>query len=324
MCKALIPIILTTKESYFRYVRQNLSAAEEAKTYSACIPDFLRNRPTNVVKHCFRRWEESINITPDEIDQLDDGHFLVKSQTPGSSQVYSLNFSSTEFPIPSCDCDDWAKHHMVCKHLCAIFRHIDGWHWEQLPEEYRNNPFLTLDNNVLMEFNSFPIQNHEEEINQLDHDQPKMGIAMEENSKIQDISIPSKSRISKLRSNISSYCQIIKDYSYNCRDIEILQEVCQNLHLNIDVLKHNLSLNADASELILEDPEKEMTHISTKPLNIKRLSLSKKKKKGVGRHGISAEKMKFHYSSKGVDDLLRESTCNGRSKCEQKRIMVHC
>lgn len=69
---------------------------------------------------------------------------------------------------------------MVCKHFCAIFRHIDGWHWEQLPEEYRNNPFFTLDNDVLMEFNSFPIQNHEEEINHLDHDQPKMGIAMEE------------------------------------------------------------------------------------------------------------------------------------------------
>lgn len=213
MFKALISIILKTKESYFRYVRQNLAAAEEAKTYSACIPDFLKNRPTNVVKHCFRRWEESINITPDEIDQLDDGHFLVKSQTPGSSQVYSLNFSSTEFPVPFCDCDDWAKHHMVCKHFCAIFRHIDGWHWEQLPEEYRNNPFLTLDNDVLMEFNSFPIQNHEEEINQLDHDQPKMGIATEEISKIQDISIPSKSKISKLRTNISSYCQIIKDYS---------------------------------------------------------------------------------------------------------------
>lgn len=87
--------------TYQRYVRQNLSAAEEAKTYSACIPDFLRNRPTNVVKHCFRRWEESINITPDEIDQLDDRHFLVKSQTPGSPQVYSLNFSSTQFPVPS-------------------------------------------------------------------------------------------------------------------------------------------------------------------------------------------------------------------------------
>lgn len=75
--------------------------------------------------------------------------------------------------------------------------------------------------------------------------------------------------------------------------------MCQNLHLNIDVLKHNLSLNADASELILEDPEKEMTHISTKPLNIKRLSLSKKKKKGVGRHGISAEKNEVSLFLKG-------------------------
>lgn len=170
---------------------------------------------------------------------------------------------------------------MVCKHFCVIYRHVDCWQWEQLPEEYRNTPFLTLDNDFLMEFNSFPIQNHEEEINQLDHDQQKMGIAMEEISKIQDISIPSKSKISKLRSNISSYCSMIKDYSYNCKDIEILQEACQNLHLdiNVHVLKCNLSLNADASEIILEDPEKEMTLISTKPLNIKRLSLSKKKKK---------------------------------------------
>lgn len=95
---------------------------------------------------------------------------------------------------------------MVCKHFCVIYIHVDCWQWEQLPEEYRNNPFLTLDNDFLMEFNSFPIQNHEEEINQLDHDQQKMGIAMEEISKIQDISIPSKSKISKLRSNISSYC----------------------------------------------------------------------------------------------------------------------
>lgn len=155
---------------------------------------------------------------------------------------------------------------------------------------------------------------------------------MEEISKIQDISIPRKSKISKLRSNISSYCKIIKDYSYNCKDIEILQEACQNLHLdiNVHVLKCNLSLNADASEIILEDPEKEMTLISTKPLNIKRLSLSKKKKKGVGRHGISAEKMKFHYSSKGVDDLLRESNdvkgilrkTSSEPSCQQRRLFI--
>lgn len=93
--------------------------------------------------------------------------------------------------------------------------------------------------------------------------------------------------------------------------------MCQNLHLNINVhvLKCNLSLNADASELILKDPEKEITKLSTKPLNIKRLSLQRTRKKGVGRHGISVEKMKFHYSSKGVDDLLRDS--NGRSKYDQ-------
>lgn len=74
--------------------------------------------------------------------------------------------------------------------------------------------------------------------------------------KIQDLNIPRKSNISKLRSNIGGYCQIIKDFPYNCKDNEILNEVCQNWQQNIDVLKRNLSLNADAPKLILEDSER--------------------------------------------------------------------
>ncbi|XP_056009107.1 uncharacterized protein LOC130051290 [Ostrea edulis] len=303
-------------DTYQRYVRQNLSAAEEAKTYSANIPDFLRNRPKNVVKHCFTRWEESINIPANDIDQVGDGHFLVKSQNPGSSEVYSVNFFSTEFPVPSCDCDDWARHHMVCKHFSAIFRHMNGWHWEQLPAEYRNNPFLTLDKDVLLEYNSFPVQERKEESNRLDK-QAQKETAIKEQSNIREISLPSKSKLSKLHSNISSYCQIIKDYAYNCKDNGILQEICQNLHVNVDVLKRNLSQETDSTEFILDNPEKKMTHIAT--ANINRLSLSKRKKKGAGRHGVSAEKMKYHYSSKGIDDLMTESN---EERCVDEEVIT--
>lgn len=176
----------------FRYVRQNLSSAEEERNYAENIPGFLVNRPGSVVKNCYKSCpDDSVNISVDDIDQIGEGQFLVKSQTPGCSQVYTVNFSPGDFPIPSCSCDDWRKHHLICKHFCAIFRHTP-WKWEQLPEEYRNNPFITLDDDVLHHFcsltdkettrNSEPFQEYESSM-----------------KGSQPLPVPSKSRMSKLR-----------------------------------------------------------------------------------------------------------------------------
>ena len=41
---------------------------------------------------------------------------------PGSSQLFNVNYSYWEFPLPSCSWEDWRKQHLICKHFCAIHR----------------------------------------------------------------------------------------------------------------------------------------------------------------------------------------------------------
>ena len=62
-----------------------------------------------------------------------------------------------------------------------------------------------------------------------------------------------------------------------------------------------------------------MTHIATSPAckSVNRLSLSKKRMKGVGRHGSSADKIR-RYTSKGVGDLWT----NENGKCT-RIIILH-
>lgn len=277
----------------FRYVRQNLSSAEEARNYAENIPGFLVNRPGSVVKHCYKRWDDSANISVDDIDQIGEGQFLVKSQTPGCSQVYTVNFSPGDFPIPCCSCDDWRKHHLICKHFCAIFRHTP-WKWEQLPEEYRNNPFITLDDDVLHHFcsptdeettrNSEPFQEYES--------------SMKES---QPLPVPSKSRMSKLRSKILGICEVIKSHVYSCKDEVRLEEFYNKLQNTAETLR---DVSCEKNEFLV-DEEKDMTHIGTP--KARRLSLSNKRRKGTGRHGLAADKLKT-YSSKGIGDLLQRES----------------
>lgn len=272
-------------------------SAEESKKYNPDIPNFLTNRPRNVMKHCFKRWEESENISLDDIDHVGEGQFLVKSQVPESSQVYCVCFSASEFPVPSCDCEDWTKHHLPCNHFFAVFRNVPGWHWDKLPENYRNNPFLTLDDSVLCDFTLTSVVSKEKLIVS---EESRMG-SKTDSSQVGDIPLPKKSRISKFRSSVNSYCQMIKDYSYSCKDENILESLNTKLQDTLDSLTTSFS---ETDTLLLDHPKKQMTHIATTPSKgINRLSLTKRRRKGVGRHGSSAESMRKH-TSRGVDDLL--------------------
>lgn len=62
----------------------------------------------------------------------------------------------------------------------------------------------------------------------------------------------------------------------------------------------------------LVDEEKDMTHIGTP--KARRLSLSKKRRKGTGRHGFAADRLKTD-SSKGTWDLLKR---------ERERVVCLC
>lgn len=87
----------------------NIQASDQARKYASDIPEFLTNRPPHVVKHCFVRWQEAINIPSEDIDVVDDinSTFLVKSQSSDNTLLhYLIKFQQDDIGLPSCDCLD--------------------------------------------------------------------------------------------------------------------------------------------------------------------------------------------------------------------------
>lgn len=44
------------------------------------------------------------------------------------------------------------KWNIPCKHFFAIFRLVDNWGWESLPDVYQRSPYLCDDSSALLEY----------------------------------------------------------------------------------------------------------------------------------------------------------------------------
>jgi len=88
---------------------------------------------------------KSITLVDDSI-----GAFLVPSEM--GKHNYRVYFKAPQDnDIPSCECLDWQRNYLPCKHLLAIIqdKKYDTWGWETLPIAYRESPFLSLDIDIL-------------------------------------------------------------------------------------------------------------------------------------------------------------------------------
>lgn len=75
-----------------------------------------------------------------------EGLFLVPSGSK-DGHFYEVTFDSKG--MPNCDCLDWKRHHLPCKHFCAVFTHFEQYGWDALPPEYRRSPFYSLDEEIV-------------------------------------------------------------------------------------------------------------------------------------------------------------------------------
>ena len=109
----------------FRYVELNTRYNSSYRAYSQEIPNFLVNRPRELVTHCMKRLEAGRSISRGDILMLNN-----------------------------CDCLDWRNNYLPCKHFLSIFFHFPKWNWERLPSQYKDSPLLTLDSHLAQPFQS--------------------------------------------------------------------------------------------------------------------------------------------------------------------------
>ena len=123
-----------------RYLESNLRSLSTVWAYDARVPTYLHNQPRHFVKHCMRSLPPVANdFLASDITETDIATNVVCSGPSQSTVTMTV-------PVPSCECVDWDRHYLPCKHMLAIARHHS---WEELPLEYRQFPFFVIDEEVI-------------------------------------------------------------------------------------------------------------------------------------------------------------------------------
>ena len=120
--------------------------SEDYRTYY--VPEFLRGRPPKVIRHCMERRLKARKFSAEDVCDIDvnNGKFHVKSS---SGKNYEVDFG-VQSEWPSCDCQDWVRFHIPCKHFFAVFFKRERWQWNSLPSNYLLSAYLSQDSEALV------------------------------------------------------------------------------------------------------------------------------------------------------------------------------
>lgn len=133
-------------EAHHKYLYLNCRISDMYRSYNDFVPKYLQGRPRHVIIHCLDRKSGSRKYNEEDILTRDtlNGHFTIQS----SKKVHTIDFGIVTGK-PSCTCPDWLQWQMPCKHFFGIFRLVEGWGWDALPEIYQEMPYLCADYSAL-------------------------------------------------------------------------------------------------------------------------------------------------------------------------------
>lgn len=115
--------------------------------YDTSVPQYLHDRPTWFVKHCMERLHSarSYEGVHGAIVSTGKNTYTVASHMR-QGERYVVHLGEVNV-FPTCDCFDYRKNVLPCKHFFAVFL-FGKDSWESLPESYWNNPLYTIDQSV--------------------------------------------------------------------------------------------------------------------------------------------------------------------------------
>ena len=215
------------------------------------MPHYLHDRPPSLINHCLDRLSSAVEIGQECIQVTDEerGTFKVKSLDPNTQGCwYSLSFGDDE-TMPHCECVDWEKHRLPCKHFLAVFRYFKGWGFDKLPTHYTESPFLTLDHDVVSR--KEPVDKIDEEEAVEDAIQENKVLSPNVNFDEEPSKLPVRPKSCRTwNTKCKEAIKQVTSLTHIVDDTESLKEVYSLLHDCINVLN-----NATQKEgLVLEKP----------------------------------------------------------------------
>ena len=275
---------------YFRYVELNTKLQAAYQSYNPGIPSYLIERPHHIINHCLDRLYRAESIPRGHVDVIDitNGAFLVRRQSSTEEKdSYKVMFGTTQ---PSCDCHDWERHRLPCKHFFAVFLHVPLWSFDKLPDAYKDSPFFTLDGELFTPDN--PKANDFSGKGSVENLPSMIGVeAVEVNDVKESLSFE----------DLPCTVPRPRTSAAKCRLREKLEE-CLYLHQMTAPKENGVILEAPRAPKSTSNAvrKRKLGKKQTK-LDFKSLPVAKKKNPYAGRSGERAHQMKKRYNASLLD-----------------------
>lgn len=220
--KSLTTIVTTLVEDFFpeqhkKYIRMNVRMSGDFQSYREDIPQYLQGRPSSLVKHCLKRITSAEDISATKITCIGNLKFSVKSESKDNVH-YTVNVA-----VPSCQCMDWKITKFPCKHMFAIFNHVEGVSWLSLPEAYRGCAHLNPDRSSCHPDSESTSAHNKEVPPHVEHGENGSSECL--------LDLPEKKKQSiktcaqKARARLSA----LMGLTYECKDTQVLEDITNKL-----------------------------------------------------------------------------------------------
>ena len=126
---------------------------KQSSSYRSCkeiIPVYLREHPRNVILHCLHKQARSLKFTEEDIQDIDPDSGRFKVVKCGKKE-WVINFGHSS-NMPSCNCLDWERFHLPCKHFLPFSASDQHGHGTSSQKSYLNSSYFSLDNQALQSY----------------------------------------------------------------------------------------------------------------------------------------------------------------------------
>ena len=214
-----------------------------------------------------------------------------------------------EKSFPNCQCIDWKRTMLPCKHMVAIFQSDLQVSWDSLPASYRSSPFLSLDLSVIHGEGKEEKEEEEEDQTLIQNYAAQQFDEDESQSKLKSsLQIPIKKF---LKANKASSCREIlsqiKSLTYLLCDEDILSSLVKTLKSTLLEFQEHAPKEEG---LTLEAKKTCKRKLSSLTINENLPKPKTKKSELSGRVGVSTEKRRMakdiQVTDKNEGPLLTE------------------
>ena len=299
---------------YFSFIEQNISASQRYRRYNEALPLWLHNRPKKMVSHIIDRLTQSQDIKEEHIScaAIKNGvqnKFYVQSKSCGKEYLVFINdednyqernllwkkAADEEYNtvtihhlnenLPCCECPDWKKFQLPCKHILAVFTKYN-YVWNNFPSVYKNSPYFSVDFDFIDKIDHRPVQNEVVDADVVDESE-----SIEEDV-VHLLKLPKKIYPKRtIASSCRDMLKELKDLTYVVRNLDSFESLEEELSTILEAFRKEAP--SDYGLLLENKPFKTKKTQETSrygPLPIPK----KLKSKFTGRVGRANEVIKLH------------------------------